>query len=61
VDRGLQAIKAARFANRFSNRLENHVATVALYFMFHNFVTAHQTLRVTPAMDAGIADHVWSI
>jgi hypothetical protein len=41
--------------------LENHAAMVALYFMFYNFGRVHQTLRVTPAMEAGIADHVWSI
>jgi hypothetical protein len=34
---------------------------VALYFMYYNFARVHQTLRVTPAMEAGIADHVWSI
>jgi hypothetical protein len=34
---------------------------VALYFMFYNFARVHQTLRVTPAMEAGVADHVWSI
>ena len=34
---------------------------VSLYFMYYNFGRAHQTLRVTPAMEAGIADHVWSI
>jgi hypothetical protein len=34
---------------------------VALYFMFYNFARVHQTLRVTPAMEAGISDHVWSI
>ena len=36
-------------------------ALVALYFMYYNFGSVHQTLRVTPAMEAGIADHVWSI
>ena len=36
-------------------------AAVALYFMYYNFGRVHQTLRVTPAMEAGIADHVWSI
>jgi hypothetical protein len=35
--------------------------TVALYFMYYNFARVHQTLRVTPAMEAGIADHIWSI
>jgi hypothetical protein len=34
---------------------------VSLYFMFYNFGRVHQTLRVTPAMEAGISDHVWSI
>ena len=50
-----------RLTNAFSKKLENHAATVALYFMFYNFGRVHQTLRVTPAMEAGIADHVWSI
>ena len=40
---------------------ENHAAMVALYFTNYNFGRVHQTLRVTPAMEAGIADHVWSI
>jgi hypothetical protein len=38
----------------------NHAAAVALYFMFYNFARVHQTLRVTPAMEAGVSDHVWS-
>ena len=42
-------------------RRENHAAMVALYFMYYNFGRVHQTLRVTPAMEAGISDHVWSI
>ncbi len=50
-----------RLRNAFSKKLENHAATVALYFMYYNFVRVHQTLGVTPAMEAGIADHVWSI
>jgi hypothetical protein len=50
-----------RLTNAFSKKLENHAATVALYFMYYNFGRMHQTLRVTPAMEAGIADHVWSI
>jgi hypothetical protein len=50
-----------RLTNAFSNKLENHAAMVALYFMFYNFGRVHQTLRVTPAMEAKIADHVWSI
>jgi len=50
-----------RLTNAFSKKLENHAAMVALYFMYYNFGRVHQTLRVTPAMEAGIADHVWSI
>jgi hypothetical protein len=50
-----------RLTNAFSKKVENHAAAVALYFMFYNFAPVHQTLRVTPAMEAGVADHVWSI
>lgn len=50
-----------RLTNAFSKKLENHAAMVALYFMYYNFGRIHQTLRVTPAMEAGIADHVWNI
>jgi hypothetical protein len=42
-------------------KIENHAAAVALYFMYYNFGRVHQTLRVTPAMEAGVSDHVWSI
>lgn len=41
--------------------LENHSPAVALYFMYYNFGRVHQTLRVTPAMAAGVSDHVWEI
>jgi hypothetical protein len=47
--------------NAFSKKLENQAAMVSLYFMYYNFAEVHQTLRVTPAMEAGIADHVWAI
>ena len=50
-----------RLTNAFSKKLENHAAMVALYFMYYNFARIHQTLRVTPAMEAGIADHAWPI
>jgi IS1 family transposase len=50
-----------RLTNAFSKTLENHAGMVALYFMYYNFGRVHQTLRVTPAMEAGIADHVWSV
>jgi hypothetical protein len=51
----------ARLSDGFSKKLENHAAMVSLYFMFYNFARVHQTLRVTPAMEAGLADYVWSI
>jgi hypothetical protein len=50
-----------RLTNAFSKKLENHVAAIALHCMYYNFVRIHQTLRVTPAMQAGIADHLWSL
>jgi hypothetical protein len=50
-----------RLTNAFSKKVENHAAAIALYFMYYNFGRIHQTLRVTPAMEAGVSDHVWSI
>ncbi|MBZ5698738.1 MAG: hypothetical protein LAN18_09345 [Acidobacteriia bacterium] len=42
-------------------KVDNHIWAIALHYMHYNFCRIHQTLRVTPAMEAGIADHVWSI
>jgi IS1 family transposase len=50
-----------RLTNGFSKKVENHEHALALYFMFYNFCRIHQTLRVTPAMAAGISDHVWEL
>jgi len=50
----------SRLSKGFSKKLEAHAAIVALYFMYYNFARIHQTLRVTPAMEAAISDHVWS-
>jgi hypothetical protein len=50
-----------RLTNGFSKKVDNHGHAVALYFMYYNFCRVHQTLRVTPAMEAGISDHVWSV
>ncbi len=50
-----------RLTNAFSKKLENHIAAIALHFMYYNFVRIHQTLRVTPAMAAGVSDRVWEI
>ena len=48
-----------RLTNGFSKKIENHYFATALYFMYYNFARIHKTLRVTPAMEAGISDHVW--
>jgi IS1 family transposase len=50
-----------RLTNAFSKKLENHVAAISLHFMYYNFVRIHQTLRITPAMAAGVSDRVWEI
>ena len=50
-----------RLTNGFSKKLENHMHAVALHFLHYNFARIHKTLRVTPAMTAGPATHVWSI
>ena len=50
-----------RLTNAFSKKIENHVAMIALFHMHYNFARIHQTLRVTPAMEARISQHVWSI
>jgi hypothetical protein len=47
--------------NAFSKKIENHEAAVALHYMHYNFARVHQTLRVTPALEAGISDRVWSL
>ena len=54
-----------RLTNAFSKKLESHAAAVALHFMAYNFVRPHKTLAKpyprTPAMVAGVADHIWSL
>lgn len=50
-----------RLTNAFSKKVENHEAAIALHFMHYNFSHVHQTLRVTPAMEVGVADHIWSL
>jgi IS1 family transposase len=47
--------------NAFSKKLDNHIHAIALYFAFYNFCRIHKTLRVTPAMAAGITDRLWSL
>jgi hypothetical protein len=50
-----------RLTSAFSKKLDNHIAMIALFHMHYNFCRVHQTLRVTPAMEAGLSSHVWSI
>jgi IS1 family transposase len=50
-----------RLTNAFSKKWENHWAALACWFAFYNFCRIHKSLRVTPAMQAGIADHIWSV
>lgn len=50
-----------RLTNAFSKKVENHAHAVALHFMHYNFGRIHKSLRVTPAMQAGVSDHVWSL
>ncbi len=50
-----------RLTNGFSKKVANHEHMLALHYMYYNFARIHQSLRVTPAMEAGIADHVWSL
>jgi hypothetical protein len=47
--------------NGFSKKIANHAAAIALHYMHYNFCRIHKTLRVTPAMEAGLTDHVWSL
>lgn len=53
--------RLTRLTNAFSKKLDNLKAAVTLHFAYYNFCRVHSTLRVTPAMEAGLTDHVWSI
>lgn len=57
----MQNRRYTRLTNGFSKKLANHIAAFALFIMYYNFGRVHQTLHVTPAMEAGVSDHVWSI
>jgi hypothetical protein len=66
VERGnltirMQIRRFTRLCNGFSKKLENHRAAVSLHMAFYTFCRIHETIRVTPAMEAGIADRVWSV
>jgi hypothetical protein len=53
--------RLTRLTNAFSKRIENLAAALWLYFSHYNFVRVHGSLRVTPAMAAGVTDHLWTI
>jgi IS1 family transposase len=57
----MQMRRFTRLTNAFSKKLENHYHALSLYFAFYNFVKMHKTLRMTPAMAAGITDRLWSM
>jgi hypothetical protein len=50
-----------RLTNAFSKKVENLRAAVSLHFAHYNFVRVHRTLRVTPAMEAGVSNRLWSL
>jgi len=50
-----------RLTNAFSKKIENHAASVALGYFAYNFIKIHRTLRVTPAMAAGVTDRLWEV
>jgi IS1 family transposase len=57
----MQNRRFTRLTNAFSKKLDNHIHALALYFAFYNFRRIHKSLRVTPAMAAGITDRLWSL
>ena len=57
----MQLRRFTRLTNGFSKKLTNLKAMVDVFFVWYNFCRVHQTLRMTPAMEAGWADHIWSI
>jgi IS1 family transposase len=57
----MQSRRFTRLTNAFSKKIDNHRHSVALHYMHYNFCRVHQTLRCTPAMEAGLTDHVWTL
>lgn len=57
----MQNRRFTRITNAFSKKVENHEHSLALHMMNYNFCRIHQSLRVTPAMEAGVSNHVWSL
>jgi hypothetical protein len=57
----MQMRRYTRLTNAFSKKLENHCYMVALYTVWYNFVKMHKTLKMTPALAAGVTDRLWSV
>jgi hypothetical protein len=57
----MQSRRFTRLTNAFSKKLENHALSVGLHYMHYNFCRIHKTLRITPAMAAGVTDHAWDV
>ncbi len=57
----MQLRRFTRLCNAFSKKLRNLKAAVALYMAWYNFCRVHQTLRVTPSMEAELTDHIWTV
>ena len=53
--------RMTRLTNAFSKKMENHAHAMALHFFYYNFVRIHKTLKVTPAMAAGVTDRLWEV
>jgi len=57
----MQIRRLTRLTNAFSKKWENLQAAIALHIAYYNFCRVHQSLRVTPAMEAGLTDHIWEL
>jgi hypothetical protein len=57
----MQIRRLTRLTNAFSKKLENHRAAIALHFAYYNLCKIHGSLRVTPAMEAGVANQIWTL
>jgi hypothetical protein len=57
----MQMRRLTRLTNAFSKKVDNLKAALALHFAWYNFVRVHKTLKVTPAMEAGLTNHVWTL
>lgn len=53
--------RMTRLTNAFSKKIENHAHAMALHFLYYNFVRIHKTLKITPAMAAGVTDRLWEV